>query len=550
MKKVLLSLLFAVCIMSGAMAQNSRTIVTTDTLVCGSFTWIDGHTYTSDTAVLYQAADTLFVLNLTIGANIYAEDVALLGECYAEWNGKIFKDAGMISDTIRGVANGCDSIITRMLLLTKVHNIPVADLSACSPFYWKNDTITETPSAPLIDTIHNEVYNCDSIRTINLTIVETYERTDVVEYCGKYNWYDSIYSETTQDTITRLGTETTCDSMLILNLTITSNYDTIAKSACKEYKWTDGTRITYSESGFYNDTINNADNCKTIKTLDLTIIPVAQTSDTQVMSACNKVSYTYQGRQTTYYRDTTINFSFTSRTLTKCYDSTAVLIIKVKKPSRITETISVCDSFYWDAKEILYTHSTKDSVRMSAAANGCDSTLILDLTINKSPLILSIEGDVMVAPGNSTTLTAQSDKENVDYLWQVMGSNQVSTENNITIDNINSNTDVSLTLTDNQTSCYSMAYVTIICGLSDIAESEDANIHIYPNPTSAQLFVESSNVVREAAIFNAIGQQVSLYQNLNGKSLLDLTSLSNGTYTLRLTMDDNNVVVRKFIVRK
>lgn len=549
MKKVLLSLLFAVCVMSGALAQKSRVVITTDTLACGSFTWIDGNTYTSDTAVLYQTTDTLFVLNLTISANIYSEDEVLNGECYAEWNGKIFKDAGTITDTLPA-AGGCDSIITRTLILTKVHNMTPEDLSACSPYYWKDDTIRTTPAEPLHDTIHNEIYNCDSIRTINLTIVENYERTDVVEYCGNYSWYDSIYLETTQDTITRPGAEGLCDSTLILNLTITAHHDTTAKSACKEYKWSDGTRLTYNESGYYNDTISDAQNCKTVKTLNLTIVPVAQTSDTQVLSACNKVGYTYNGRQTTYFRDTTVSYLFSSRSLTKCYDSTAVIVINVKHSSRIIESVSVCDSFYWDAKSKLYTQNATDSVRVAAAANGCDSTLVLNLTVNKSPKILSIEGNLLVSPGNSTTLTAVSDKENVDYRWEVLGSSQVSTENNITIENINSNTDVSLKLSDSQTHCEAMSYVTIICGLSGIEENEEADIHIYPNPTSAQLNIESNNVVREAAIFNALGQQVSLYQNLSGKSILDLNTLSNGTYTLRMMMADGNIVVRKFIVKK
>ena len=55
MKKALLSLLLAVAVMPLALAQDNtqRTIITSNSTVCGSLEWIDGQTYTNDTVVYY-----------------------------------------------------------------------------------------------------------------------------------------------------------------------------------------------------------------------------------------------------------------------------------------------------------------------------------------------------------------------------------------------------------------------------------------------------------------------------------------------------------------
>ncbi len=88
MKKVLLSLLLAIACVPMAFSQTKAGhVVTFDTTICGSYTWIDSVTYSTDTVALYSKGDTTYVLNLTKHApsiNVTLIDTAY-GQCSVNW---------------------------------------------------------------------------------------------------------------------------------------------------------------------------------------------------------------------------------------------------------------------------------------------------------------------------------------------------------------------------------------------------------------------------------------------------------------------------------
>ncbi len=100
--------------------------------------------------------------------------------------------------------------------------------------------------------------------------------------------YDTIYRILcVGDTLTIFGTMITSageyhldsivnsDSMILRTLFLSSlpkSYDTVTHTVCGSYFWPQSTG-TYSETGFYNDTLINAVGCDSIITLDLTIMP-------------------------------------------------------------------------------------------------------------------------------------------------------------------------------------------------------------------------------------------------------------------------------------
>ena len=51
-------------------------------------------------------------------------------------------------------------------------------------------------------------------------------------------------------------------------------------------------------------------------------------------------------------------------------------------------------------------------------------------------------------------------------------------------------------------------------------------------------------------IFNALGQQVAVQQNLGTKSVMNLSNLSKGNYTMRLTLENGQTLTRKFVITK
>ena len=76
------------------------------------------------------------------------------------------------------------------------------------------------------------------------------------------------------------------------------------------------------------------------------------------------------------------------------------------------------------------------------------------------------------------------------------------------------------------------------------------NVSLYPNPTVGQLNIESAENIRQIAIFNTLGQQVLTNYNLGTKSLINLSSLNKGTYTMRIVLQNGETVVRKFVITK
>ncbi|KAB1065157.1 T9SS type A sorting domain-containing protein [Salibacter halophilus] len=140
-----------------------------------------------------------------------------------------------------------------------------------------------------LDTIPNSI-GCDSIITINLTVNNSDATTDVVSACESYTWIDGNTYSSNNNTATYTYTNASgCDSVITLDLTILNSTSfTDVQTACNSYTWIDGNTYTTSNNSA-TDTIVNAAGCDSIVTLDLTILN--STSFTDVQTACD--SYTW-----------------------------------------------------------------------------------------------------------------------------------------------------------------------------------------------------------------------------------------------------------------
>ena len=73
--------------------------------------------------------------------------------------------------------------------------------------------------------------------------------------------------------------------------------------------------------------------------------------------------------------------------------------------------------------------------------------------------------------------------------------------------------------------------------------SADANVKLYPNPTTQVLNISGINAAN-VQVFAASGKLVKV--NTNG-NVVDVRNLTTGTYIIRITDNVGNVVQRKFI---
>lgn len=131
-------------------------------------------------------------------------------------------------DTIPNAAS-CDSVITIALTINNSTSSTL-NIVACDSFVSPSGNYTWTTSNTYMDTIPNAA-SCDSIITVNLTINNSTSSTLNIAACdsfvspsGNYIWTSS---NTYMDTIPNMAS---CDSVITINLTITSIITTVTPS--------------------------------------------------------------------------------------------------------------------------------------------------------------------------------------------------------------------------------------------------------------------------------------------------------------------------------
>ncbi|MDF3029305.1 MAG: hypothetical protein K0S23_3612 [Fluviicola sp.] len=233
---------------------------------------LNGQNYTSGgvyTQLLTNAlgCDSIITLNLTIN---HSNDSIFVSTCdFYTWNGQVYASSGFYSQQFTNIF-GCDSIITLCLTINNP-TYSTINVTECDSFTVNGNQYSV--SGQYVDTIPNAA-GCDSIVTLNLTILNSNSSTEIQSSCDSFIWQinGQTYTSSGQyfDTIPNTAG---CDSIITLDLTIlNSGISTETQTACDSFTWPINGQ-TYIVSGQYIDTIPNAAGCDSIITLDLTIIP-------------------------------------------------------------------------------------------------------------------------------------------------------------------------------------------------------------------------------------------------------------------------------------
>lgn len=557
MKKALLSLLLVTAFMPFAMAQDNsqRAMNYTDVSACQSYTWaVNGQTYTSDTVVTYVNAtdDTVFVLNLTINTPYTHNDFALSPNCTYTWRDSVYNASGNYTQVVEAdSASGlCDSTFNLALTVSSVE-YDTNSVFACGSYTWNDSTYTASGNYSVMTTTDN----CVHVDVLALSIVTSLNVNESVSNCGDYSWYGYTYTESGTYTHTVSDSAAGCDTVHNLALTIiVDTANVTVDSACASKTWR-GQTFTASGNYYVLDTNANT-HCVTYRPLTLTIkAPRTNTKDT-AMTGCNSIMFNVSSRagstNKTFRESTVWDTLFYDHSLNRCYDSTINLTVTIHKSGYDTTWVNSCDSFYWSLNQRTYhtTPTTNPRFTSGTDSNGCDSVHVLSLTIKKSPVISAINGEWYLNAGETAVLYPTC-TAGATYKWTY--GNQSSTEDTLRITNVQGNIDVALEATVNYPSnnlqCHDTSWITIVTfvGINGV---EGTQVSLYPNPTVGQLNIQSEEAVREVAIFNTLGQQVAKEQNLGNQSVMNLSNLSKGTYTMRLTLQNGETITRKFIITK
>lgn len=438
------------------------------------------------------------------------------------------------------------------LAMNAQHNASIhidSTVNACTSYTWSVNGTTYTTSG-----VHTHVSG-DTLFILDLTINPVYNTiisTPIQGGCT-YTWGDSVYVTSGEHTQVFQSTKG-CDSTVTITLSLaTSAIKSYTVTACESYIWK-GDTLTTSGITIYEDTTN--EHCDSLLTLNLTIIePEAKSYDSTIV-ACERARFRWspQSSWITVTQDGyTIDNStystssaalrnvFHPRTAERCFDSLVTITFNIKNKTYTTFTEKACDSYTVTINntEYTYLYSKNDTITGMKGANGCDSVIYMNVTINRSPEVY-ITGDLRVAPGSDATLYANSN-QNVAYTWS-----NGSTADSITLKNVQGNTDVSLTGTNNSTGCENTTTVTILANLA-IEEVNDDLLQLYPNPTTAQININSAEELKNISVFNLMGQQVI---NAGNTNVVDLSKLNNGTYVVRIEMLNGTVATRTVVLTK
>ena len=433
------------------LAINTPTSGSESVAACNNYTWsANGTTYTTSgsyTATLTGAngCDSLATLNLTINTPTSgSESITACNNYTWSANGTTYTASGTHTATLTG-ANGCDSLATLNLTI----NTPTSgseSVAACGAYTWSANGNTYTTSGSYTATLTGS-NGCDSIATLNLTIQSFTTGTDVVTKCGPYTWIDGITYTTSNNTATYTivgGSVNGCDSIVSLDLTVgMPNTGAESATSCGPYVWA-ASGNTYPSSGVYVTTLTNILGCDSVVTLTLTVNN--PTSGSESATACG--SYTWSANGSTY---TTSGSYTTTLTGSNGCDSTATLNLTINNPTSGSENVTACGSYTWSANGSTYTTSGSYTALVTGS-NGCDSTATLNLTVNSAT-----SGTENVTACDTYTWSANATTYTVSgfYTATLTGSNGCDSTAilNLTINN-------STTGSETQSACNSYTWAT------------------------------------------------------------------------------------------
>ncbi len=342
---------------------NPSSAAGTDTRTeCSPYTWIDGNVYTANNTTATfnilggsaSGCDSLVTLNLTIQNPALGTDVQSACGSYTWINGTTYTSSNSTATfTLAGAAaNGCDSIVTlNLTILNPVNGTDVQ--SACGTYTWINGTTYTSSNNTATFTLAGGAANgCDSIVTLNLTILNPTTGIDVQTACDNYSWIDGNNYASSNNTATFTfpgGAANGCDSIVTLNLTInsvdasttTSTFDITANESNAQYQWVDcdnnfapivgetGQTFTATANGNYAVIVTSSNGCE-------------ETSPCVAITTIGLLENTFGQALTLYPNPTTGNFTIDLGSEMDAVELTVLdLSGKVISSTRYTQTEAI-----------------------------------------------------------------------------------------------------------------------------------------------------------------------------------------------------------------
>ncbi len=326
-----------------------------------------------DTLSTQNGCDSLIVFDITLLDPIpsFLTVEICQGETYI-FNTDTLSQPDIYVDTMPA-QNGCDSIVSvELIVYDTFQTVIQEEICAGEIFDFFNQSLSQSGTYEEVLTTQE---GCDSSIILELMVRDTYETVINASIC-QGNTYNFFGQELTQaDTYEEvLVTQFGCDSTFILNLSVSDTFQTTMNETICEGDTFFFFNQPLTLSNQYEEIIPSSNGCDSIITLNLTV------NDTfiinQSAAICQGETYDFLGQQLTNGGD----YQTTLITQDGC-DSTFNLNLLVFDTFEVTIDTAICAGetvqFF---NNTLFEEGTYTEIL--STQNGCDSTIILQLTVN------------------------------------------------------------------------------------------------------------------------------------------------------------------------
>ncbi len=308
--------------------------------ICSGRSYVIGHDTLRTAGVYYDTLsdlvgdDSIVELHLTINSPSLsnAHITICANHAYTLPNGQLSTSSGTYLDTLTNYL-GCDSIITTFLTVNPISKDTIIQtLCSNETFYFNGHQLSA--SGYYYDTIQN-YWGCDSIVTLKLIVHNIQYKNINSSICANQNYTlpNGVNVQSAGIYIDTISTYQGCDSVIVTHLLVRNiSYSSINRTICNGQFIVFNNRLLLS-SGVYEDTFQNYLGCDSILTLNLYVIP--KSIDTINESICKGDSILFNGHiifNNGIYKDTLINYL-------GC-DSLLILNLTVNLPPNITTSNS------------------------------------------------------------------------------------------------------------------------------------------------------------------------------------------------------------------
>ena len=348
--------------------------------------------------------DSTVILTLFIEPNsetIFTEEICE-GEVFI-FGMQAYTQTGVYSEVFPS-AQGCDSTVTLNLTVHPVDSVYLTEIIC------QGDSIMVGNEwfniAGNYEVVLQNATGCDSTVFLELSVNELVVINLTEEICdgNTYTIGTEIFDTTGNFQVILIDTNG-CDSIVNLDLTVMEALETqLPVQICEGQSYTVGTE-TFTDSGQYEITLASSSGCDSIVFLDLDVVLVLETN--LVENICEGQSYTVGNETFTATGEFEVNLTSN----TGC-DSIVYLDLTVNPQPETQLPISICDSeTYMVGNEIFDQTGVYEIVLTTPA--GCDSTVLLDLTVLPNPESFFMEqiclGETYTAGNETFAQTGQYD---------------------------------------------------------------------------------------------------------------------------------------------